>query len=154
MVSDFANSIIGGHFSLTDELGGILLPTNELEGATLIEKLRADELDSIRNNVEAGLREQILKSLDERGGAQDVIRQQYSGRYPFELLQNANDAAADRKGGGGAAFVLTDSALLCADQGSGFGSRQIRAICRLGRSSKDPRKSIGYKGWGLSQSVR
>lgn len=26
---------------------------------------------------------------------------------------------------------------------------QIRAICGLGRSSKNPRKSIGYKGFGF-----
>src|SRR5258706_1784252 len=105
-----------------------MLMLDELQGAALIERLRADELDSIRNNVQADLRDQILKSIDERGGAQDLIRQQYSGRYPFELLQNANDAASER-GGGGVAFIVTDRALLCADQGAGFGARQIRAIC-------------------------
>jgi len=46
-------------------------------------------------------------------------------------------------------YVLTDDALIVADNGSGFGDEQVRAICGLGRSSKDPRKSIGYKGLGF-----
>src|SRR5690606_17799211 len=46
-------------------------------------------------------------------------------------------------------FVLTESALIVADNGAGFGTDEVRAICGLGRSSKDPRKSVGYKGLGL-----
>lgn len=123
---------------------------NELAGRELVDQLRRDELDSIRSEVAAGRRDHILKSLDERGGAQELVRQQYTGRYPFELLQNANDASgADGTGGHTARFVLTDSALLVADKGRGFGPAEIRAICRLGRSSKDPRKAIGYKGLGF-----
>lgn len=91
----------------------------------------------------------MLKQLDERGRAQELVSQHYSGRYPFELLQNANDAAAETEVRGRARFVLTDSALIVADSGSGFGAEQIKAICTLGRSSKDPRKSVGYKGLGF-----
>ncbi len=119
-----------------------------LDSRALINQLRGDEIRSIQTNVDAGLREQILKALDERGRAQDLIRQQYTGRYPFELLQNANDAAVDKKGGR-VQFSVTEHSLIVADEGSGFGPDQIRAICRLGRSSKDPRKSIGYKGLGF-----
>jgi hypothetical protein len=50
---------------------------------------------------------------------------------------------------GAVAFVVTESALLVGDQGQGFGKDEIRAICTLGRSSKDPRKSVGYKGLGF-----
>jgi hypothetical protein len=123
---------------------------NELTGRELVDQLRRDELDSIRSEVMAGRRDHILKSLGERGRAQELVRQQYTGRYPFELLQNANDASGDVGAGGHTArFVLTDRALLVADKGRGFGPAQIRAICGLGRSSKDPRKSIGYKGLGF-----
>ncbi len=115
----------------------------------LVDRLRCDELESIASEIDAGRRDHILKSLDERGRAQELVRQQYSGRYPFELLQNANDAAADAGAAGRARFVLTDDALVVADDGTGFGEDQIRAICGLGRSSKDPRKSIGYKGLGF-----
>ncbi len=101
----------------------------------LVERLREDELRSIKNDVDTDLREQILKALDERGRAQELIRQQYTGRYPFELLQNANDASADREPGGRVLFAVTEQALIVADEGMGFGAEQIKAICRLGRSS-------------------
>jgi hypothetical protein len=120
-----------------------------MRGRELLERLRADELSSISANVGVGLTEQILKSLDERGSAQELIKKQYTGRYPFELLQNANDAAADADVTGQVLFELTETALLVADQGSGFGEQQIRSICRLAHSSKDPRKSVGYKGLGF-----
>lgn len=121
----------------------------ELTESSLIDRLRNDELDCIASEVEKGRRDNILKALDERGRAQELVRQQYSGRYPFELLQNANDAAADADRPGRVRFVLTDTAVIAADNGAGFGEDQIRAICGLGRSSKDPRKSVGYKGLGF-----
>lgn len=116
----------------------------------LIRDLRTSELDSLHSEVSLGRKRHILKTLDERGRASELVRQQYSGRYAFELLQNANDAIASTPSSAGAArFVLTEQALLVADQGSGFGADEVRAICGLGRSSKDPRKSIGYKGLGF-----
>lgn len=122
----------------------------DLELAELVESLRNEELDSIRSEVTAGRRDHILKTLDERGRAQELVRQQYTGRYPFELLQNANDASGDDESiGHTATFILTQEALLVADMGAGFGPSQVRAICGLGRSTKDPRKSIGYKGLGF-----
>lgn len=116
---------------------------------TLVEQLRADELESLRSEVQAGRRSHILKTLDERGGAQDLVRGQYAGRYPFELLQNASDSAVEAGREGRVRFVLTAESLIVADNGTGFGPDQIRAICGLGRSSKDPRKSVGYKGLGF-----
>src|SRR3954470_16083134 len=121
----------------------------DLTESSLIDELRSDELECIASEVKNGRRDNILKALDERGRAQELVRQQYSGRYPFELLQNANDAAADADRPGRVRFVLTDEAVIAADNGAGFGEEQIRAICGLGRSSKDPRKSVGYKGLGF-----
>src|SRR3954447_17957482 len=121
----------------------------KLTEAELIEKLRTDELESLASEVEQGRRDNALKGLDERGRAQELVRQQYSGRYPFELLQNANDAAGEAGKPGRGRFVLTDTAVIAADNGAGFANEQIDAICTLGRSSKDPRKSVGYKGLGF-----
>ncbi|RZU48794.1 uncharacterized protein DUF3883 [Krasilnikovia cinnamomea] len=112
-------------------------------------RLREQEFASIRLHVAEGLRETGLKILDERGGAQELIRQQYSGRYPFELLQNANDAAVDRNAQGRARFLLTETALIVADDGSGFEDRHVAAICSLGRSSKGPGTAVGHKGLGF-----
>ncbi|MGM7774676.1 sacsin N-terminal ATP-binding-like domain-containing protein [Arthrobacter sp. KNU-44] len=50
---------------------------------------------------------------------------------------------------GRAKFLLTDTALIVADNGSGFGEEQVKAICSLGRSSKGPGTSIGHKGLGF-----
>jgi hypothetical protein len=112
-------------------------------------RLREGELASIRVQAENGLRENALKGLDERGRAQELVRQQYTGRYPFELLQNANDAAGDTNTRGRAHFLLTDTALIVADNGSGFGEPQVEAICSLGRSSKGLGESVGHKGLGF-----
>src|SRR4051812_22337379 len=120
----------------------------------LVRRLTSGELDSLRDDVAAGRAEIGLKALDERGAASDIVRDQYTGRYPLELIQNANDAAASEGAAGGRVkYVLTESALLVADEGAGFGTDQVRAICGLARSSKDPRKSVGYKGLGF-KSVR
>jgi hypothetical protein len=117
----------------------------------LVEQLRDEELRNLRVQVDGGTREVALKNLDERGIAQELIRQQYSGRYPFELLQNADDAMAEALGdaGGSVRFTITDDALIVADMGRGFGERELRAVCSLGRTSKDPRRTIGYKGLGF-----
>ncbi|MDP3968990.1 MAG: DUF3883 domain-containing protein [Nocardioides sp.] len=110
---------------------------------------RAEEVTNLKLLLSSGGREYALRSLDERGGAQELVRQQYSGRYPFELLQNANDAARETGTSGRATFVLTETALLVADNGTGFGEQQVKAICSLGRSSKGPGTSIGHKGLGF-----
>ena len=108
-----------------------------LAGRQLIAHLRSEELESIRSEVRSGRRDHILKTLDERGRAQELVRQQYTGRYPFEPLQSANDASGDAGTQGHTAkFVLTESALVVADKGAGFGPSQVRAICGLGRSSR------------------
>lgn len=112
-------------------------------------RLRERELAAIRVQAENGYRENALKGLDERGRAQELVRQQYTGRYPFELIQNANDAAGDTGTQGRAHFLLTDTALIVADNGSGFGEAQVEAICSLGRSSKGPGESVGHKGLGF-----
>ncbi len=124
-------------------------PAIKLTEAELVERLRSDELESLASEVEQDRRDNALKGLDERGRAQELVRQQYSGRYPFELLQNANDAAGEARKPGRVRFVLTDTAVIAADNGAGFANEQIDAICTLGRSSKDPRKSVGYKGLGF-----
>jgi hypothetical protein len=111
--------------------------------------LREQELASIRVQRDNDLVDSVLKSLDERGRAQELVREQYSGRYPFELLQNANDAALGTGTPGRVRFLLTDSAVIVADNGSGFGDSQVDAICSLGRSSKGPGTAVGYKGLGF-----
>lgn len=72
-------------------------------------RLLHEEIATLRLQVKAGHRDQALKALDERGNAQELVRQQYSGRYPFELLQNANDAAIGASGNAAVRFHVTDT---------------------------------------------
>ena len=91
-----------------------------------------------------------MRVLEERFMAEELVRDQYTGRYPFELVQNASDAVAEVEGTHAkVCFVLTDTALLVADQGDGFRADQVEAISGFANSSKDPRKTIGYKGLGF-----
>lgn len=115
----------------------------------VVTRLREGELRPLRLQARNGLHASALKSLYERGAGQELVRQQYTGRYPFELLQNANDAAREAGARGRAHFLLTESALIVADNGFGFGDEQVEAICTLGRSSKGPGEAVGHKGLGF-----
>lgn len=133
-------------------MSGVLVP--EERATELVERLTREGLESFRDDVRAGRRDTGLKSLDERGAMSEIVRDQYTGRYPLELIQNANDAeASDGLTDGQVKFVVTENALLVADQGVGFGVDEVNAICGFARSSKDPRKNIGHKGLGF-KSVR
>ncbi len=114
-----------------------------------VTRLREGELRPLRLQATNGLHASAFKSLYERGEGQELVRQQYTGRYPFELLQNANDAARDADMPGRAHFLLTETALIVADNGFGFGDKHVDAICSLGRSSKGPGEAVGHKGLGF-----
>lgn len=120
-----------------------------MDDVDVVTRLREGELRPLRLQADSGLHDSALKSLYERGEGQELVRQQYTGRYPFELLQNANDAARDAGTRGRAHFLLTETALLVADNGFGFGDEQVDAICSLGRSSKGPGEAVGHKGLGF-----
>lgn len=116
----------------------------------LVRSLAVDEFAALRAEVAAGRVENALKALRQRDAGAEMVREQYAGRYPLELVQNANDAVATE--GATAArikFVVTEYSLLVGDTGTGFGTAQVEAICDLAQSSKDPRKSVGYKGLGF-----
>jgi hypothetical protein len=115
----------------------------------IVDAIRVPFLESLDSEWRAGRSQNALVMLRERGVSKDLIRERYSGRYPFELLQNADDASSERGPVGRARFELTDTALLVADDGAGFAEPNIRAICTLGDSSKDSATSIGYKGLGF-----
>ena len=122
--------------------------------SVLLKRLLDDELAAIESEVGHSRADTILKSLDERGTAQQLIEGQYSGRYPLELLQNADDSVAERRRVDSTApasirFELTRQALIVADTGTGFSEDNVSGICSIGRSPKDPRTSIGYKGIGF-----
>jgi hypothetical protein len=100
------------------------------------------------------MRAQKLYEIEDAGAAEDRVRQDYTGRYPIELLQNAHDACADANRRGAVRFAVTDSALLVANQGVPFTAERVHSLVRLGSSDKrvtrGRRHTIGYKGVGFT----
>ena len=99
--------------------------------------------------------ERRAAEIEDSGRAEQRVRSDYSGRYPIELLQNAQDACADAGIRGRAWFRVSDTALLVANQGVSFDRQRVSALLRLGGSSKRVARAgaqgtIGYKGIGFT----
>src|SRR3954468_10814842 len=96
----------------------------------------------------------MVDKIEDGVRTEDRVRHDYTGRYPLELLQNAHDACADARRPGAVHFVVTDSALLVANDGEPFTPERIRSLVRLGSSEKArgrrTRRTIGYKGVGFT----
>jgi hypothetical protein len=56
--------------------------------------------------------------FEDAASAEARIRQDYTGRYPLEPLENAHDACADARHAGAVHFVVTPTAVLFANEGS------------------------------------
>jgi hypothetical protein len=98
-------------------------------------------------------RSQTVRDLEDLGNREESTQRDYAGRYPVELLQNAHDACSDAQIKGTVRFVVTDSALLVANQGQPFDATRLRSLVRQGTSEKAGRRrkrTIGYKGVGFS----
>lgn len=99
-------------------------------------------------------RRQAIRDIEDRGRAEQRVRQDYSGRYPIELLQNAHDACADARRVGKVWFHFSSTAMLIANQGVAFTAERVQALMRLGAGTKTAGDSthhtIGYKGIGFS----
>jgi hypothetical protein len=101
----------------------------------------------------AASRAQTVRDLEDSGRREEDTQRDYVGRYPIELLQNAHDACADAGVKGTVAYILSDEALIVANQGKAFDARRVRSLVRQGISEKAQRRrrrTIGYKGVGFS----
>ena len=105
-------------------------------------------------SLEPEVRERRAAEIEDSGRAEQRVRSDYSGRYPIELLQNAQDACADAGIRGQAWFRVSETALLIANEGVPFDQERLKALLRLGGSSKEAgggrHRTIGYKGIGFT----
>ena len=130
-------------------------------GQAYVEWLSADTLSLVTftqtngpQYVSVDLRNQANAEANAVGG--------YHGRYLFELVQNANDAILaidefseyDRGSRQRIRIELTQTALIVANDGVPFLEEDVDSIYRWGESSKDPNKSIGYKGIGFKSVLQ
>ena len=76
------------------------------------------------------------------------IAETYSVRSFIELLQNADDAQAQR-------FFVTRHGdwLICANDGREFSRQDFYSLCRSASSAKQRGKTIGYRGIGFKSVV-
>ncbi len=58
-----------------------------------------------------------MEDWEDLGASEQRVRQEYTGRYPIELLQNAHDACSEKGIRGQVWFRITETALLVANQG-------------------------------------
>jgi len=127
-----------------------------LRGQAYIEQLSKDALRQVRVTHDGRL-PYVTVDLRNQANAEASATREYQGRYLFELLQNANDAIVavkdnpewSKSGPYRVRIELTDSALIVANDGVPFFERDVDSIYCWGESSKDPNKSIGYKGIGF-----
>jgi hypothetical protein len=83
----------------------------------------------------------------------EQIPHDYHNRFLVELIQNANDAVPPD--GQGTARILLDEQdprgprLYVGNEGLPFSQSNFEAICKIGRSDKDPAVAIGNKGLGF-----
>jgi hypothetical protein len=82
-----------------------------------------------------------------------LLADRYDDRthFIFELLQNSEDALADRNGWAGSRavrFDLAEDQLCCSHFGKPFDDRNVRGICGIDESTKD-RRAIGRFGIGF-----
>lgn len=126
-------------------------------GAQVIRKIREDRLELLRDAHERTGEQSLIDDWEDLGTAEDTTKREYSGRFLFELLQNANDAIRDwmelnpDEDGrtGSVQIILSRESLIVANQGAPFSEQNVKAICRLGKSTKSLSKSIGHKGVGF-----
>ncbi len=84
-----------------------------------------------------------LKYLRDKAGNEQKLRELYERRAPYELLQNADDARAEK-----VAFILSSEGLAFAHDGHWFTVANFRSLAD-GWSDKDPNQCIGHKGLGF-----
>lgn len=131
---------------------------SELKGQTYVKKLCQKTLEQVRLNHENGTDYVRLDLVNQANSEKNTIRE-YRGRYIFELLQNANDAIRDQLDQIGSSNIpeqryrirldVTKEALIVSNDGIPFQEKDVESISMWGESSKDPNKSIGYKGIGF-----
>lgn len=104
-------------------------------------------LTSVRNELltEAKQSPGLLADL---ANLERYVAETYSVRSFIELLQNADDAKAQR-------FVVVRAGqwLLCANDGRAFSREDFYSLCRSASSSKQRGQTIGYRGIGFKSVV-
>lgn len=88
------------------------------------------------------------RMLEDLAAMEKYMSESYDGRTFVELIQNADDAGANRI----KVDYISDS-LIVSNDGRCFNHNDIMAICRSGASSKQRGQNIGYRGVGFKSAT-
>lgn len=88
------------------------------------------------------------RMLEDLAAMEKYMSESYDGRTFVELLQNADDANANK-----VKVFLIGKNLIVANDGRSFDKNDILAICRSGASSKRRGNNIGYRGVGFKSAT-
>ena len=104
-------------------------------------------LSSVREELLAEAR-QSPGLLADLANLERYVAETYSARSFIELLQNADDAQAQK-------FVMVRSGewLICANDGRAFSRQDFYSLCRSASSAKQRGQTIGYRGIGFKSIV-
>ncbi len=92
---------------------------------------------------------QSIMLLEDLASMESYIAESYHSRSVIELLQNADDALANRF-----YVIAEDDYIIVANDGRYFEEKDIMSICRSGSSTKKrDGKSIGYRGIGFKSVI-
>lgn len=104
-------------------------------------------LSNVRDELLAEAR-QSPGLLADLANLERYVAETYSARSFIELLQNADDAQAQRF-----AMMRSGEWLLCANDGHAFSRQDFYSLCRSASSAKRRGQTIGYRGIGFKSVV-
>src|SRR6476661_10664920 len=96
----------------------------------------ATELKSVVQELHQGGLNMTSEGMTYAAETEGYIQQSYEGRSLFELIQNARDANQLAGKAGAVWFELKDGVLSIANTGLPFSRAGIRAVSRVGESTK------------------
>jgi hypothetical protein len=100
-------------------------------------------IENIKSKLIKSDREFILDSL---AGAIDRLQKAFPryGSFLMEFIQNADDAKSKSL-----KIEILNNAIRISNDGNPFSEKDVKSICKVGRSSKTPKDYIGYLGVGF-----
>jgi len=113
--------------------------------------LSSSEVERARNLIETLAKAKLASKdvMEDLAGALWVVERTFTrrGHLILEYLQNAEDAGAER-------FVveLAGDKLTVSNDGSRFTEEDVKALCSIGRSRKNPEYYLGYIGVGFKST--
>ncbi len=128
----------------------------------MLAEIRKGSIERLRRAGD--LYQDQLNDWTDLAKTEESVQREYEGRYLFELIQNADDVLVEWldqqgrkdqvKGQRRVRIQLTPDSLIVANDGLPFLEDNIRALCRIHKTTKSASKQIGHKGIGFKSVLK